>query len=250
MKGKQADILFTDEDVRKDHDKPQKAKWLIVAGIILAAIMCAVFLIDIDEEYKIIYNVDGKEYKTVNVNDGDKIVLIAPPVKEGYTFSGWSGSPDVMPAKDVVVNGTFTVNRYKVTYQLEGEVFETDSVAFGEKLDLKEVPAKQSYTFSGWSGLPDVMPAKDVTLIGTYQKQSSGQNDRKKTTSDISAGGANGGRSGNVVGGKDLDVNLTAKMTIRGDFGNGENRKLQLGGNYTVVQDRVNELYRIGQLQW
>ncbi len=30
------------------------------------------------------------------------------PVKEGYTFSGWSEVPETMPAEDVTVTGSFT----------------------------------------------------------------------------------------------------------------------------------------------
>ena len=35
-------------------------------------------------------------------------------------------------------------------------------------------------------------------------------------------------------------------MVIRGDFGNGEERKNKLGSEYTVIQNRVNEMYDLG----
>lgn len=47
-----------------------------------------------------------------------------------------------------------------------------------------------------------------------------------------------------------IDLILTAKKTIRGDYGNGANRKEALGSNYSAVQNQVNEFYRLGQLQW
>jgi hypothetical protein len=31
-------------------------------------------------------------------------------VKEGYIFSGWSEAPEMMPAADVVIEGSFTVD--------------------------------------------------------------------------------------------------------------------------------------------
>ena len=34
--------------------------------------------------------------------------MIDVPVKEGYTFSGWSEVPATMPAEDIVVEGSFT----------------------------------------------------------------------------------------------------------------------------------------------
>lgn len=48
----------------------------------------------------------------------------------------------------------------------------------------------------------------------------------------------------------DIDIITMAKKTIRGDFGNGYERKKNLGNNYVNIQNKVNELYRLGQLQW
>lgn len=48
----------------------------------------------------------------------------------------------------------------------------------------------------------------------------------------------------------DIDIITMAKKTIRGDFGNGNERKRNLGNNYANIQDKVNELYELGQLQW
>lgn len=49
---------------------------------------------------------------------------------------------------------------------------------------------------------------------------------------------------------KSLDVidNLEEKAlrTIRGDFGNGKERKEKLGSEYSVIQNKVNEMYREG----
>lgn len=43
---------------------------------------------------------------------------------------------------------------------------------------------------------------------------------------------------------------LLVKMTIRGDFGNGEERKLRLGGRYAEVQRQVNLNYANGTTNW
>ena len=76
--------------------------------------------------------------------------------------------PNVMPAEDVVINGTYTVNSYNVTYKVDGEEFATDSIAFGSAITLREEPTKEGYTFSGWSEAPETMPAEDVTIEGTF----------------------------------------------------------------------------------
>ncbi len=37
-----------------------------------------------------------------------------------------------------------------------------------------------------------------------------------------------------------------AKLVIRGDFGNGEERKMKLGSEYSTIQNKVNEMYAKG----
>ena len=37
-----------------------------------------------------------------------------------------------------------------------------------------------------------------------------------------------------------------AKLVIRGDFGNGEERKIRLGSEYSAIQNKVNEMYTNG----
>ena len=118
--------------------------------------------------YKITYTVDGTVHATDSVAFGTTLTAIAAPTKEGHTFSGWSEIPATMPASDVTVTGSFTVNTYKVTYTVDGEVHATDSVAYGTALTALAAPTKEGYTFSGWSEIPETMPANDVTVTGSF----------------------------------------------------------------------------------
>ena len=120
------------------------------------------------DKYKIIYIVDGEQYKTEEIEEGEAITPEAEPTKEGYTFSGWSDLPETMPAKDVTVTGTFTVNKYKLTYSVDGEEYKSYDVEYGSTITSETEPTKEGYTFSGWSDLPETMPAKDVTVTGTF----------------------------------------------------------------------------------
>ena len=119
--------------------------------------------------YTITYVVDGETYKTVKVAFGSKITPETAPEKEGYKFSGWSEMPETMPAKDVTVTGSFIANVYTITYVVDGETYKTVEVAFGEKITPEAIPAKEGYKFSGWSEMPETMPAKDVTVTGTFE---------------------------------------------------------------------------------
>ena len=119
-------------------------------------------------KFKLTYSVDGKEYKTSELEYGTSITAEGAPTKEGYTFSGWSEIPKTMPAKDVTVTGTFTVNKYKLTYTVDGEEYKTSEVEYGASITAEAEPTKEGYTFSGWSEVPATMPAKDVTITGTF----------------------------------------------------------------------------------
>lgn len=81
--------------------------------------------------YNLIYMVDGEEYKTVQLAEGDAITPEANPTKDGYTFSGWSEIPSTMPAHDVTVTGTFT----EVIDPNDTDVSQFDNVVFFEKAE-------------------------------------------------------------------------------------------------------------------
>lgn len=122
----------------------------------------------VEHVYKLTYLVDGEVYKSYDIKEGAEVNSEPAPVKEGYTFSGWSEVPTTMPDHDVTVTGSFTVNKYKLTYVLDGEVYKTVEVDYGTTITPETVSDKTGYTFSGWDGLPDTMPAKDVTVTGAY----------------------------------------------------------------------------------
>lgn len=118
--------------------------------------------------YKLTYMVDDEEYKTYELEYGASITSEAEPNKEGYTFSGWSEIPETMPAEDITVTGTFSVNKYKLTYQVDGEIIKSDEMEYGATVTPEAAPTKEGYTFSGWSEIPETMPAYDVMVTGTF----------------------------------------------------------------------------------
>ncbi|MDE7378964.1 MAG: InlB B-repeat-containing protein, partial [Paraprevotella sp.] len=110
----------------------------------------------------------GEVYKTVKLKYRDLITPEPEPQKEGHTFSGWIGLPEVMPAKDVIVTGSFSVNVYKLTYVVDGKIYKKIEVKFGDKITPEPDPQKEGYTFSGWSNIPEFMPAKNITVTGRF----------------------------------------------------------------------------------
>lgn len=58
-------------------------------------------------------------------------------------------------------------------------------------------------------------------------------------------------KTSSVAQSKDISVPVgtleeKAKLVIRGDFGNGEERKVKLGSEYSAIQRKVNEMYAKG----
>ena len=142
-------------------------------------------------EYNVTYKVDGVETKSTKHAFNTSVKIDDVPTKEGHTFSGWKidnadAENFTMPAHDVVIEGTFTAREYNVIYKVDTEVVGTDVYDFNSDVVIRDVPTKEGYTFSGWKiGTADAenfkMPAHDVTIEGTFAKNSSGHHHRKPT---------------------------------------------------------------------
>ena len=120
------------------------------------------------DSYTITYMVDGEVYYQESLEYGSAIVVPDAPTKEGYTFSGWGDVADTMPANDVIILGTFFVNSYTITYMVDGEVYYQESLEYGSAIVVPDAPTNGDYTFSGWSEVPETMPAHDVTITGSF----------------------------------------------------------------------------------
>ena len=121
--------------------------------------------------YALTYVVDGEVYATDSIEYGAAITPIADPVKEGYTFSGWSEVPEAMPASDVTISGTYTVNVYNVYYYVGDELVHTAEVAYGETIpEYVYEPTTEGDEFLGWIGdTYETMPAHDVTYTANIE---------------------------------------------------------------------------------
>lgn len=57
---------------------------------------------------------------------------------------------------------------YTLTYIVDYEVYKSIEIEEGENITPEPAPTKEGYTFSGWSEIPETMPAHDVTVTGTF----------------------------------------------------------------------------------
>ena len=123
-------------------------------------------------KYVVTVTVDGKVVSSYTTEYGSAIVVPEPPFKEGYTFSGWSEVDETMPAGDVTITGSFTINKYVVTFKVGDEVIASDSLEYNTAIIAPEVPEREGHTFSGWGEVAETVPAHDVTYEGSFSVNS------------------------------------------------------------------------------
>ena len=120
---------------------------------------------------------DRKSYTlTVNVDDATTTstvlygaaISVADPSKEGHEFAGWTPAlPATMPAEDVEVTATWTVNNYTVTWIVDGKE-KTETYAYGATITAPTY-TKDGYVFAGWDNtIPATMPAENLTFTGSW----------------------------------------------------------------------------------
>ena len=120
------------------------------------------------QTYTITYILDGVEFKKESWEVGTKIETPQAPEKEGHTFNGWENVPETMPANDIVIEGSYSVNKYLLTFKIKDEVISSEYVEYGAKVETPQAPEKEGHTFNGWENVPETMPAMDIVLYGSY----------------------------------------------------------------------------------
>ena len=119
-------------------------------------------------QYTITFNTDGgSEIEAITQDYATEIVAPANPTKTGYTFAGWEPAlPETMPAEDVEIKATWTINQYTITFDVDGgsEVAPITQ-DYATEIVAPAAPTKTGYTFAGWEpALPETMPANDLTV--------------------------------------------------------------------------------------
>ena len=114
--------------------------------------------------------IGGQKYDSLVIKAGTEITDdILPKIEEGYEFSGWEGLPEVMPEKDVTVYAILVPKTYTITYYVDGEEYDKqENIEYKSSITPIDVPVKEENEFSGWNGIPEVMPAEDIEVRGVF----------------------------------------------------------------------------------
>lgn len=121
------------------------------------------------KSYTLTWIIDGKE-TTSQVTYGAEITAPANPVKEGYTFTGWTtDGTDVaatMPAQNLTYTAQFTINKYTVKFTDGETVISEKQQDYGTVITAPEAPEKEGYLFQGWS--PEFIEGTTVPAGGAF----------------------------------------------------------------------------------
>jgi len=134
--------------------------------------------------YTIAYTVNGKGYSIQTYEYGAAIITPAYDVPEGYTFSGWD-VPETMPAEDLVVDATCTINVYEVTLidGFNGDPIAVLYVEHGRDAILPDAPEHAGYIFDRWDGDPTNV-TENRTITACYWLIGDVNHDGEITTYD------------------------------------------------------------------
>ena len=131
--------------------------------------------------YSVNYYLDGSLIYSDYYFYGDTVTLRPDEYQEGCSFT-WnsaavnlSGGSFMMPACGVDIYGAFSDGDNKIIFIVDGAPYGSIGVTAGQRVDLRLMPTKQGYSFTGWScDEVDVsegefiMPEGDIVLRGSF----------------------------------------------------------------------------------
>ena len=121
--------------------------------------------------YTLTFKWNDVVYSTASVAYGSAITAPETPEREGYEFAGWTPEvPEVMPAEDLTFEATWDICYYEVSFVVDGEVVQSENLAYGSEIVAPEVAEKEGYTFVGWSPeLLQYVPSYDVVFTAQFE---------------------------------------------------------------------------------
>lgn len=120
--------------------------------------------------YNANFMVDGVVYATVPTLFAAEIVAPPNPAKTGYSFVSWTNVPTLMPANDVEITATFTINTYTVKFYVDSIYDSSFTADFETAIEFPVVSPKTGYTFTGWDFVGLTMPASNININAIFAK--------------------------------------------------------------------------------
>lgn len=107
---------------------------------------------------------DGSATKVVPTAYEADITAPAAPVRDGYTFTGWTPAVGMMDTEGKLFTATWDADTYTVEYYKDGVLYEAFEVDYEDSLDVPADPEKEGYEFIGWAEVKYAEPT-DAQII-------------------------------------------------------------------------------------
>ncbi|MDZ4195875.1 MAG: InlB B-repeat-containing protein, partial [Candidatus Izemoplasmatales bacterium] len=130
----------------------------------------------------------GNAVDSITTYEGGPVTMPQDPVKPGFVFKGWFGSPNppsfhtkvvytVMPYQSVALYAVWSPDRYALIFRdSQNEIIQSTDYLINADLSAvipPTAPEKTGYSFTGWSiDIPPTMPTQDVYIDAQYTKNS------------------------------------------------------------------------------
>ena len=103
-------------------------------------------------DYSVTFMADDQVVSTTTYAYGETIVVPSAPAKEHYTFDRWNPTPaQTMTDGDKVYNAVYIGDPQTITYRVDGQVWQTQNVRYGDTINAPQGPGKTHYNFVGWT---------------------------------------------------------------------------------------------------
>ncbi len=125
---------------------------------------------DDEEGMKLYYSIDDGEYLVTSTKVGNgtyQLDFNTDDMAHGlHTVSCFLVGKDGRLSN--AVTGSFYFGYYDLMYVVDNVVVDSSFVEVGTAIEPLAEPTRDGYVFSGWSELPKIMPAHDVTITGKF----------------------------------------------------------------------------------
>ena len=132
-------------------------------------------------QYTVTFKDGDTVIKEIKANYGTDISSLIPddPTKTEYNFTGWSpAAPTTIPANNLVVQATWTLKEYTITFNSEGSLYHQETIQYSKPIELPENPTRDGYRFDGWDldgngtadTVPSTMPLNNLTYTAIWTR--------------------------------------------------------------------------------
>ena len=175
---------------------------------------------------KVVYalqSADGMTFEEIESAELENVLLGSEAAAEIKEFEGFTYDPQLENAKQtaetlpgLILYLGYTRNAYTVSYRYDGEIPENapelpmeETHLFGTDVTIASSAKMDGYRFSGWDHEAFTMPAEDVVILGSFEKEPepekevipaiSGKDDPKPEASEAKADTENKADNGFVL---------------------------------------------------